>query len=98
MMATPVVFRNVLAIFIGLYSWWYFYSMAPAFSPAWIGVIIAAFVISLMVLIISQNTVLGLLLVILVYIVYGPGPVLSVQQVLPLVGGLAAANALWKII
>jgi len=98
MMVTPVIFRNMLGVFIGLYAWWYFYSVEPVFSPAWIGVIIAAFVISLVVLIISKNAVLGLLLVVLVYMVYGPGLVLSMQQFLPLVGGLMAANALWKII
>lgn len=97
-MATPVVFRNMLGVCIGLYAWWYFYSVGPVFSPAWIGVIVAAFVISLVVLIISKNAMMGLVLVLLVYMVYGPGLALSLQQFLPLMGGLAAANALWKII
>jgi hypothetical protein len=96
--ATPVIFRNMLGVCIGLYSWWYYYSFEPVFNPAWIGIIIAAFLITLVVLIVSKNSVLGLLLVVLVYIVYGPGLALSLNQFLPLVGGLVAANALWKII
>lgn len=98
MMATPVIFRNMLGVCIGLYAWWYFYSFEPVFSPAWIGVIIAAFIITLVVLIVSRNPMLGLFIVVLVYMVYGPGLALSLQQFLPLVGGLVAANALWKII
>lgn len=98
MVATPVIFRNMLGVCIGLYAWWYFYTFEPVFSPAWIGIIIAAFIITLVVLIISRNPVLGLFLVGLGYVVYGPGSALSLQQSLPMVGGVVAANALWKII
>lgn len=99
MMAASTVFRQLLATLIGTFAWWYYYTVEPiTLYPEWIGIIIAAFIISLIVAIISENIMLGLMIVAAVYVVYGPGLAWSVSQFLPLFGGLVAASALWKII
>jgi len=98
-MAASTVFRQLLAILFGAFAWWYFYTVEPfEIYPPWIAVIIAAFIITLVVAIISENILLGLVMIMVVYILYGPGLVWSVNQFIPLFGGVIAAAAVWKII
>ncbi|PKM83387.1 MAG: hypothetical protein CVU89_01155 [Firmicutes bacterium HGW-Firmicutes-14] len=99
MMAASTVFRQLLAVLFGTFAWWYFYTVEPIETyPAWLGVIVAAFIITLVVTIISENILLGLLVITAVYVVYGPGLTWSQHQFLPLFGGVVAASAIWKII
>ncbi len=98
-MSSSTVFRHLLAVLIGAFAWWYYYTVEPvAVYPAWMGSIIAAFIITLVVVIISENIALGLVIIMAVYVVYGPGLTWAVNQFLPLFGGVAAASAIWKII
>lgn len=98
-MPVSTVFRHLVAVVFGAFAWWYFYAVESfVFYPQWVSVIVAAFIISLVVAIISENLVLGPVLIMLVYILYGPGLVWSFNQFIPLFGGVAAASAVWKII
>lgn len=98
-MAVSTVFRQLLAFLVGVYAWWYFYTVGPfIIYPQWVGVIIAAFLITLVIAVIAENMVPGLLVITLVYIIYGPGLTWSVNQFMPLFGGMVAAGAVWKII
>ncbi|MDT3700622.1 MAG: hypothetical protein RO469_14520 [Thermincola sp.] len=98
-MTVSTVFRQLLGLLIGVFAWWYFYAVEPfILYPYWVNIIIAAFLISLVIAIVAENMVLGLMVVILVYVAYGPGFAWSVNQFLPLFGGMVAASAVWKII
>lgn len=98
-MAAPTVFRQLLATLIGAFAWSYYYSVDHFVSyPQWVGIIAAAFIISLIVTIISENILLGLVMITMVYVIYGPGLAWSVNQVIPLFAGVIAASAVWKII
>jgi hypothetical protein len=98
-MAVSTVFRQLLGFLIGVFGWWYFYAVEPfIIYPYWVNIIIAAFLISLVIAIISENMVLGLFVIVLVYVAYGPGLTWSVNQFMPLFGGVVAASAVWKII
>ena len=98
-MATSTVFRHLLAVLFSAFAWWYYYTVEPVgIYPEWMGSIIAAFVITLIVVIISENIGLGLVIIMAVYVVYGPGLTWTVNQFLPLLGGVVAASAIWKII
>ncbi len=98
-MAATTVFRQFLAVFFGTFAWWYYYTVEPlVIYPQWVSIIIAAFVITLIITIISENTLLGLVIITLVYIIYGPGLVWSENHFIPLYAGVIAASAIWKII
>jgi len=98
-MATSTVFRHLLAVLFGAFAWWYYYTVEPVVVyPTWMGSIIAAFVITLIVVIISENIALGLVIIMAVYVVFGPGLTWAVSQFLPLFGGVVAASAIWKIV
>ncbi|WP_418791649.1 hypothetical protein [Phosphitispora sp. TUW77] len=98
-MATSTVFRHLLAVLISSFAWWYYYAVEPVVSyPTWMGSIMAAFVITLIVVIISENLSLGLVIIMAVYVVYGPGPTWVLNQFLPLFGGVVGASAIWKIV
>ena len=98
-MTVSTVFRQLVGFLLGVFAWWYFYTVEPfIIYPEWVSVIIAAFLITLVIAIISENVVLGLLVITLVYVTYGPGFTWSVNQFLPLFGGMVAASAVWKII
>lgn len=98
-MSAPTVFRQLLALLFGTYAWWYFYTVESlTFYPGWVNVVVAAFVITLIIAIISENILLGFMVITVVYVIYGPGLIWSVNQFLPLGGGLVAATAVWKII
>ncbi len=98
-MAVSTVFRQLLAVLFGAFAWWYYYTVEPfPFYPQWVGIIFAAFIITLVVAIISENIMLGLVIITLVYVIYGPGLTWSVNQFIPLFGGVTAASAVWKII
>jgi len=98
-MAASTVFRQLLALLFGAYAWWYYYTVEPfVINPSWVGVIVAAFVITLVIAIISENLALGLVVIMAVYVVYGPGFTWSQSQFVPLFGGVIAASAVWKII
>jgi len=98
-MAASTVFRQLLAVLFGAFGWWYYYTIDTiVIYPQWVSVIVAAFIITLIVTIISENLVLGLLMITVVYVIYGPGLAWSVNQFLPFFGGVAAAGAVWKII
>ena len=98
-MKMSTVFRQFTAAFMGALAWRYFFAVDPFnYSYHWVGLIVAAFVIALVMAIISENILLGVVVITGVYISYGPGFTWSVNQFLPMYGGLAAASALWKII
>lgn len=98
-MKISTVFRQFTAAFLGAFAWEYFFAVDPFnYSYQWVGLIVAAFVIALVMAIISENILLGVVVITGVYIAYGPGFAWSVNQFLPMYGGLAAASALWKII
>ena len=98
-MSASTVFRQLLALLVGAFAWWYFYTVEPfVVYPQWVGVIAAAFIITLVMAIISENIVLGLVVIAIVYVIYGPGLTWSSNQFGPLFGGLIAASAVWKII
>jgi hypothetical protein len=98
-MAASTLFRQMLAILFGAFAWWYYYSVEPfVIYPPWVSVIIAAFLITLVITIISENILLGLVVITLVYLIYGPGFTWSVNQFVPLFSGVIAASAVWKII
>lgn len=98
-MAVSTVFRQLFAVVFGLFAWWYYYTVEPITTyPHWAGIILAAFLISLVMAIISENLTLGIVTILAVYLFFGPGLMLSFNQLLPLIGGTAAASAFWKII
>jgi len=98
-MAAPTVFRQLLAVLIGTFAWCYYYNVEPFINyPQWVGIIIAAFIITLIVAIISENIMLGLVMITVVYVIYGPGMVWSVNHFIPPYAGVIAASAVWKII
>ncbi len=97
-MTASTVFRQLLAILFGAFAWWYFYTVEPIeVYPPWIEVIVAAFIISLVVTIISENILPSLVMIMVAYVLYGPGLTWSVHQFIPLFGGVIAASAVWKI-
>lgn len=98
-MKFSTVFRQVFAALLGALAWKYFFTVDPfVFSQEWIGLVIAAFIIALIMAIISENILLGLVVITGIYIAYGPGFMWSTNQFLPMYGGAAAASAIWKII
>lgn len=98
-MKISTVIRQFAAAFMGAFAWKYFFTVDPfMFSQEWIGLIVAAFIIALIMAIISENILLGVVVVTGVYIAYGPGIAFSIPQFLPMYGGVVAASAIWKII
>lgn len=98
-MKMSTVFRQFTAAFVGSLAWKYFFTVDPfAFTYHWVGLIVAAFVIALVMALVSENILLGVIVITGVYIAYGPGFAWSLNQFLPMYGGLAAASAVWKII
>ncbi|MFA5882052.1 MAG: hypothetical protein WC834_07630 [Eubacteriales bacterium] len=98
-MAASTVFRQLLGVLFGAFAWWYYYTVEPmVFYPQWVSIIAAAFVITLVVTIISKNVLIGAVVSTVVYVVYGPELTWSVNQLIPLYGGVIAAGAVWKIV
>ncbi len=99
MMKAAAVFRQLLAVLVSALAWWYYYTANPLIiNPPWVSIIIASFVITLTVAIISENIWLGFVIITAVYLVFGPGFRWSAAQFVPLYGGVVAAGAIWKII
>lgn len=98
-MKITTILRQLTAAFLGSLAWKYFYILDPfAFDHQWVAVIITAFVIALIMAFVSENILLGVVVVTGVYIAYGPGIAWSFNQFLPMYGGVAAASAIWKIV
>lgn len=98
-MKISTVFRQFTGAFMGAFAWKYFFTVDPfVFSYHWVGLIVAAFVIALVMAIVSENLILGVIVITGAYVAYGPGMAWSVNQFLPMYGGLVAASAIWKII
>ncbi len=97
-MTASTLIRHGVACTLGVFSWWYFYSAGNIFYPAWIGVIIAAFVITLVVVIISNNVLLSLCIVVAYFIIFAPGIWLIFKDALPILGGSVAGISVWKIL
>lgn len=97
-MTASMLIRHGVACTLGLSAWWYFNSVGNIFYPQWIGVIVAAFVITLVVVIISNNVFAALIIVALYLIAFKPNIYLAMKDILPIAGGTIAGVSLWKIL
>ncbi|ADG81605.1 hypothetical protein Tfer_1509 [Thermincola ferriacetica] len=97
-MTVSFLIRHGVACVLGTFAWWYFYSAENIFYPPWLGVIVAAFVITLVVVIISGNELLIFAITGFYFLILFPDSATAFNDLLPVLGGIVAGTALWKIL